>query len=914
MAEQLPTEGAGSSGASASNSDSTVELNIKTLDSQIYKFHVDKNMPVSSFKGKIADQIGVPVGQQRLIFRGKVLKDEHLLTEYYIENGDTLHLVERQPTQPQTSSAAGSADLSGNGGAQGNDGSAGAPRNRIGQISHSVVLGTLNVGDQSEGVVSDLTRVIGAVLNSLGVGSQPTINAPVVSQTATSSNSSGPQGSDTEQARGNTGEQSQAGNQSQFGQPFLSQPFVPFTGASFPPPALNMPIPDSLNTLLEFMTHMERVLSQNGYQSTPPDSTTDQPATELPSNARGLPTPEALSTVLRLAQQLLGGHAVAALSHIAGRLEQDGGSTDDSVRNQIQTESVQVGLAMQHLGALLLELGRTILTLRMGRSPGEAVVNAGPAVYISPSGPNPIMVQPFPHQTSSLFTAASVSPPNTANLGSVGIIGNTPRNINIHIHAGTSLAPIVSAVGARAAAGDVAQGERSSATNNDSGASRVFPVRNVIASAVPSRATIAVSPLPNTSQPLGGVSTSQSSDAASLSSAIADVNSRIMNLLENMRTENQTPGQQDNQSVPSSSAPDGGSGEGTELHPVSTPEPKAQEKQTEGHEHTSRHLGGEVAGTSECNVHEAQKSCDIGDKATGAKDVPLGLGGGLQPKRRSRQSTTQLKSSEGGTSNIPDQSQQAGASGQEVLQTLASLSAAGRMDSNDLAPRPSGQGLGEGVAGARGSDGQPDVTSMMSEVLQSPALNGLLSGVAQQTGVGSPDVLRNMLQQFTQSPAMRNTLNNLVQQVDTEEIRDMFAGTGSGQDTGLDFSRMIQQMMPVVSQVLGGGPVRNERPQNVVPNQLPQFDDRSLGTRNRSMGEISQNGLQQVVHRIALESPSRDIFSAVVQNAAEHSETAERELVDGLCSNEDLANEFLEMLTRDLRLRLEGGSGSDGSS
>lgn len=74
---------------------------------------------------------------------------------------------------------------------------------------------------------------------------------------------------------------------------------------------------------------------------------------------------------------------------------------------------------MQHLGALLLELGRTLLTLRMGQTPvcsipiflsfkftgncllqllpslfqAEAIVNAGPAVYISPSGPNPIMVQ-----------------------------------------------------------------------------------------------------------------------------------------------------------------------------------------------------------------------------------------------------------------------------------------------------------------------------------------------------------------------------------------------------------------------------------------------------------------------------------------------------------------------------------------
>ena len=209
-------------------------------------------------------------------------------------------------------------------------------------------------------------------------------------------------------------------------------------------------------------------------------------------------------------------------------------------------------------------------------------------------------------------------------------------------------------------------------------------------------------------------------------------------------------------------------------------------------------------------------------------------------QRRSRQSITQSKSGEGGTFNSTGQSQLAGASGQEVLQTLASLSATGRMGSNDEALRQSGQGLGQGVVSTQGLDGQPDVTGMMSQVLQSPALNGLLSGVAHQTGVGSPDALRNMLQQFTQSPAMRNTLNNLVQQVDTEEIRDMFAGAGIGQDGGLDFSRVIQQMMPVVSQVLGGGPVRNERPQNVVPNQLLQFDDRSLGERNRTMGEISQ--------------------------------------------------------------------------
>lgn len=35
---------------------------------------------------------------------------------------------------------------------------------------------------------------------------------------------------------------------------------------------------------------------------------------ELPSNARGLPTPEALSIVLRHAEQLLSGPTTAALS------------------------------------------------------------------------------------------------------------------------------------------------------------------------------------------------------------------------------------------------------------------------------------------------------------------------------------------------------------------------------------------------------------------------------------------------------------------------------------------------------------------------------------------------------------------------------------------------------------------------
>ncbi|KAF5957555.1 hypothetical protein HYC85_004780 [Camellia sinensis] len=83
----------------------------------------------------------------------------------------------------------------------------------------------------------------------------------------------------------------------------------------------------------------------------------------------------------------------------------------------------------------MLELGRTTMTLRMGQAPADAVVNAGPAVYISTSGPNPIMVQPLPFQPGTSFGAI---PAGTVQLGS-GLTGGSPgsgflpRNIDIRI-------------------------------------------------------------------------------------------------------------------------------------------------------------------------------------------------------------------------------------------------------------------------------------------------------------------------------------------------------------------------------------------------------------------------------------------------------------------------------------------------
>ncbi|KAG7971546.1 hypothetical protein I3843_07G139600 [Carya illinoinensis] len=851
MANQFSNEGSSTAKVSGESSDSTVQLNIKTLDSRIYSFQVEKNMPVSSFKEKIANEIGVPVGQQRLIFRGRVLKDDHLLSEYHVENGHALHLVERQPAQVQPSSGAGSGETAGS---NGSDASIGNPRNRVGQISHSVVLGTFNVGDQGEGVVPDLSRVIGAVLNSIGLGGQPTSVGTSSTQTSTLPNapSQAPRGNETEGIRGNVGIQTQTGNQVQSGQAFSGQPFqsvhqvvqIPLA-AAVPVPSVH-PIPDSLSTLSEFMNRMEQTLSQNGYQ---PNSSSinagDLPRVELPSIAHGLHTPEALSIVLLRAQRLLSGHAVAALSHTAEFLEQEGSSSDSTTRGQIQTESMQLGLAMQHLGALLLELGRTILTLRMGQSPSEYVLNAGPAVYISPSGPNPIMVQPFPLQTSSLF-GGSVPQSNPMTFGPVGI-GSAPRHINIHIHAGTSLAPIVSTVGTRASNAEGMLGERrNGAGSGDSGATRVLPMRNVIATTVPSRPSGVASS--GVAQPGLGVSVSEPpSDSVSLSSVISEVNSRIRNFVGNLQGDGMvSSGGQTEPTIQSSAVAtasnDVGNGVGNE-----------QKNTTFSSVNRVGESGASIPGCT--TESEGQKLDQLSNSDT--------LSGGTAAKSEDFQGNA--------------------------------------LESDQKHEHAKAVPLGLGLGG------------LEFKVLQTPALNGLLAGVSEQTGVGSPDFLRNTLQQLTQSPQMRNAVGQIVQQVDSQDLGNMFAGLGRGQGGGLDLSRMFQQMMPIVSQALSGG----SNPQQLFPpmeaEPQSQYNELNLSSDDKQHEQNLQTNLQQLAQQIEQLNPPENIFHSVVENAImlSGSGSGSEELVDELCGNERLANEYMEMLRRDIHRRLQGESGQD---
>nr|GMC77646.1 large proline-rich protein BAG6-like isoform X1 [Ipomoea batatas] len=98
------------------------------------------------------------------------------------------------------------------------------------------MLGTFNVGDQGDGLVPDLSRVIGAVLNSVGIGSQIGGQHPGVQVTAPTFASQGNES--VEGIQNNPDARNQAGNQLP-GQSLPQAMHVPL-GATIPVPSLNL--------------------------------------------------------------------------------------------------------------------------------------------------------------------------------------------------------------------------------------------------------------------------------------------------------------------------------------------------------------------------------------------------------------------------------------------------------------------------------------------------------------------------------------------------------------------------------------------------------------------------------------------------------------------------------------------------
>ncbi|KAH6792435.1 hypothetical protein C2S52_002912 [Perilla frutescens var. hirtella] len=394
-------------------SETTVEIKIKTLDSQTFTLRVHKRVPVPELKEQIASVTGVLSEQQRLICRGKVLKDDQLLSAYHVEDGHTLHLVVRQPVAPLPEQSDQPAT----------DPTSSTGQNPGGRISPGMVVGTFNISEQGDGAFPDLNRIVSAVLNSFGVsrfgsGTEGIdLNQPPLERLSTAPGLIGTRISSRLQS-------DQAAS--------VAVPVEPLQ-----PPI----IPDSLTTLLQYLNHLRQEFPAYG-QSANAQNGSDGQELEFAvhsSEPRGLLTPESLAEVMSSARQLLVEQATECLSQLSGQLESHSSVTDALERSRIQSNAIRSGALFQNLGALLLELGRAMMTLRMGQSPADALVNAGPSVFISSTGPNPIMVQPLPFQPGASFGSVPVGTVQHGSgvAGSSAATGFLPRNIDIRIRAGS---------------------------------------------------------------------------------------------------------------------------------------------------------------------------------------------------------------------------------------------------------------------------------------------------------------------------------------------------------------------------------------------------------------------------------------------------------------------------------------------
>ncbi|CAA7409471.1 unnamed protein product [Spirodela intermedia] len=318
-------------------------------------------------------------------------------------------------------------------------------------LGHNVVLGAVNLADPGDAGTSDFNQVFSALFNSLGLTNIGMASERLDSRDVNYGRSertagSGVSATAQSEASLGVGRAEISPHQSAFG-----PQSVHYLGQQHP-----TVIPDSLTTLSQFLSHVRhqfdiRVTSDffssdhllgdadrqhsaraEGGRTQHVGGHNDASPFNLSPEQRGLPTPACLAEILLSTRQLFTERVGECFYELAKELEDQANVTDPLARSMIQSRAVRYGTLFQNFGSLFLELGRTVMTLRMGQTPSEAVVNAGPAIFVSSTGATPLMVQAG---TSFGGIPMGNQQPGGLPHGSGLLAGN----INIRIHRGPSV-------------------------------------------------------------------------------------------------------------------------------------------------------------------------------------------------------------------------------------------------------------------------------------------------------------------------------------------------------------------------------------------------------------------------------------------------------------------------------------------
>ncbi|KAH7315000.1 hypothetical protein KP509_21G029800 [Ceratopteris richardii] len=94
--------------ASSEEAQGEVTVHIRCTNGSKFSVQVSLDTTIAAFKPLLVEGSGVAADQQRLIYKGRILKDESTLASYGVQHDHTVHLVRAAPSSAASAASAGS--------------------------------------------------------------------------------------------------------------------------------------------------------------------------------------------------------------------------------------------------------------------------------------------------------------------------------------------------------------------------------------------------------------------------------------------------------------------------------------------------------------------------------------------------------------------------------------------------------------------------------------------------------------------------------------------------------------------------------------------------------------------------------------------------------------------------------------